>query len=196
MRGRIHAHFTELHHERETIDAKLKTLTRQAPAVTDVDLVDELPMLPGRVHELPERIQAALFAALDIQVLWNAPMRQATFFATITDTTPGITSYLLTHTSDDPAPATAPAGPAAATSDDAGAGLARLPTLRKRRPGSRRVYLAGRHPQPCAAARQPDPLPAVLNSWPLRPRRTAGLRRHPARGRCSRASPAARPPPR
>jgi len=80
MRTRIHAHFTELHHEREQKEAQLKTLPRQAPAGNDIDLADELPMLPARLHELPERIQAALFAALDIQILWNAPMRQATLF--------------------------------------------------------------------------------------------------------------------
>jgi hypothetical protein len=45
-----------------------------------------LPELPGRLDDLPERIQAALFAAFDIQILWNPPLRQATFFATITDT--------------------------------------------------------------------------------------------------------------
>jgi hypothetical protein len=136
MRTRIHAHFTELHHEREQKEAQLKTLPRQAPAGNDIDLADELPMLPARLHELPERIQAALFAALDIQILWNAPMRQATLFATITDTTPGIITDLLARTGDDPDPATAaPAGPGTTvTSNDPVSGLARLPIARKSRP--------------------------------------------------------------
>ena len=127
LRTRIHAHFTDLHHEREDKEAQLKTLTRQAPAVTDVDLADLLPTLPGRFHELPERIQAGLFAALDIQILWNAPMRQATFYATLTDTTPGIITDLLTRACNDPATG----GPAVQgtthTSDDPGSGLARFP---------------------------------------------------------------------
>ena len=143
MRDRIHTQFTHQHHERETIHAQLKTLTSSTPRTDDTDLLDELPELPGRLDELPERIQAQLFAAFDIQVLWNAPMNQATFFATITDTTPATITELLTRAGNDPAstatsPApdistsTAPATtPAPATSTNPVAGLTRLPILRK-----------------------------------------------------------------
>jgi hypothetical protein len=88
-----------------------------------VDLIDELPTLPERLHELPEPIQAALFTAFDIQVLWNAPMKQATFFATITDTIPGIITDLLTRAGNEPDSATAnPTAPSTApTSSDLGA---------------------------------------------------------------------------
>ena len=48
------------------------------PPGADIDLIDLLPMLTSRFHDLPEPIQAELFAALDIQVLWNAPQHQAT----------------------------------------------------------------------------------------------------------------------
>ena len=52
---------------------------------------------------LPPGLQAELFDVFDIQIIWNAPMRQATFRATITDTTPSIVTALLTRASDDPA---------------------------------------------------------------------------------------------
>ena len=60
-------------------------------------------MLTSRLHELPEPIQAELFTALDIQVLWNAPQHQATFFATITDTNISDINALLDRGKDDPA---------------------------------------------------------------------------------------------
>ena len=76
---------------------------------TDPALLDQLPELAGRLDDLPERIQAELFAAFDIQILWNPPMKQATFFATITGTTPGIVAALLDRANDDD-PATATVG--------------------------------------------------------------------------------------
>jgi hypothetical protein len=55
---------------------------------------------------------AELYAAFGIQIIWNAPMRQATFHATITDTTPAIVTALLARAND---PAT---GQPAATASD------------------------------------------------------------------------------
>ena len=148
MRDRIHTQFAHQHHEREAIEAQLKALTSSTPRTDDTDLLDELPELPGRLDELPGRIQAQLFAAFDIQVLWNAPMNQATFFA-ITDTTPAIITELLTRAGNDPAstatsPApdistsTAPATtPAPATSTNPVAGLTRLPICGKPTPITR-----------------------------------------------------------
>ena len=63
-----------LHHEHEATKKQLEQLNRQTPATFDLDLIDDLPILPDRVHELTERIQAEIFAALDIQILWNAPI--------------------------------------------------------------------------------------------------------------------------
>ena len=126
MRKRIHAHFTDLHHQRETIEAQLSALAKDTGRGNDPGLLDELPELAGRLDELPERIQAELFAAFDIQVLWNAPMNQATFFATITDTSPGIITDLLTRASDDPTSAATPA-----TSSNAVAGFTRSPICGK-----------------------------------------------------------------
>jgi hypothetical protein len=74
---------------------------------TDPALLDELPELATRLDELPERLQADLFAAFDIQILWNPPLKQATFFATITDTITGIVAASW------PAPATTTSPPLA-----------------------------------------------------------------------------------
>jgi hypothetical protein len=127
LRARIHAHFTDLHHEHEEKEAQLKALTRQAPAGADIDLIDLLPMLTSRFHELPEPIQAELFTALDIQVLWNAPQHQATFYATITDTNTAVINALLERGKDDPA-TTMPAQPdTALTSNNPGARYSRAP---------------------------------------------------------------------
>ena len=97
----------------------------------DIDLIDLLPLLTSRLHELPQPIQAELFTALDIQVLWNAPMRQATFFATITDTIPGVIDALLARGGNDPA-TTMPTPPATTlTSNNSGARFTRPPICRK-----------------------------------------------------------------
>ncbi len=88
MRARIHAHFTDLHHQRETIEAELEALAGDTGRVNAPDLLDELPELAGCLDDLPEHLQAGLFAAFDIQILWNQPMNQATFNITITDTPP------------------------------------------------------------------------------------------------------------
>ena len=96
--------FTDLYSERKTITGQLDALDRDTGRHgTDPALLDELPELASRLDGLPERIQAELFAAFDIQILWNAPMKQATFFATITDTTPGIVTGLLARAGNDPA---------------------------------------------------------------------------------------------
>ena len=135
MRQRIHAHFTDLHHQRETIEAELNALATGTGRVNDVDLLDELPELTRRLDEVPEHLQAELFAAFNIQVVWNQPMNQVTFHATITDTTPGIITELLTRTGGDPT--SAETGPALtqhpAISSNAASGFTRLPICGKRR---------------------------------------------------------------
>ena len=109
-RARIRQQFVTLCADRETLTAQLEALDKDAGRHgNDPALLDELPELAARLDELPERLQAELFAAFDIQILWNAPMKQATFFATITDTTPGIVAALLDRAIEDPATATATA---------------------------------------------------------------------------------------
>jgi hypothetical protein len=129
MRARIHAHFTDLHHQRETIEAELQALATGTGRADDVDLLDELPELTGHLDDLPEHLQAALFAAFDIQVVWNQPMNQVTFYAAITDTTPGTVTELLALTGGDPASAETGPAPtqAPATSINTASGFTRLP---------------------------------------------------------------------
>ena len=127
MRARIHAHFTDLHHQRETIEAELAALASDTERADDVDLLDELPEIAGHLDELPEHLEAALFAAFDIQVVWNQLMNQVTFHAAITDTTPGTVTELLTLTGGDPT--STETGPAhtPATSSNSASGFTRLP---------------------------------------------------------------------
>ncbi len=132
LRARIYAHFTDLHHDHEAAKTQLQELSQQAPPSFDLDLIDDLPLLPGRVHELPERLQAGIFAALDIQILWNAPMKQATFIATITGTTGSTLDYLLTC-GDDPT-ITGTDAPNTSTTSDYVSGLARHPIVHKSLP--------------------------------------------------------------
>ena len=148
MRKRIHDHFTDLRHQRETIEADLKALASDTGRAYDTDLLDELPELAGHLDELPEHLQAELFAAFDIQVLWNAPMNQAT----ISDTTPGFVTDLLTRADDDPSSAaSARTGTGQSetpvTSSNTVAGLTRLPILRKPTPIVKRQGSAGTWPE-------------------------------------------------
>ena len=111
-RARIRQQFVTLCGERETLTAQLDALDNDhGRHGNDPALLDELPELAARLDELPERLQAELFAAFDIQILWNPPMKQATFFATISDTTPGIITALLDRANDDPATASTTSGP-------------------------------------------------------------------------------------
>ena len=117
-RARIREQFVTLCGDREAITAQLEALDKDsARHGTDPALLDELPELAGRLDELPERLQADLFAAFDIQILWNPPMKQATFFATISDTTPGIITALLDRANDDPATASTASRPHEATTE-------------------------------------------------------------------------------
>jgi hypothetical protein len=43
MRARIHAHFTDLHHQCEAIEAELAALASDTERADDIDLLDELP---------------------------------------------------------------------------------------------------------------------------------------------------------
>jgi hypothetical protein len=65
-------------------------------------MVGLLPEVTADLAALPPALQAELFEVFDIQIIWNAPMRQATFRATITDTSPAIVTALLARASDDP----------------------------------------------------------------------------------------------
>src|ERR1035438_869532 len=115
MRARCSQRFTELHTERETIETQITTLDN-APARDDhAELLDAIPLLAGNLGQLPERIQAALYQAFDIQLLYRKDMHQVTIWATITGSTPDAVAAIINDASHDPAPATtspAPAQPA------------------------------------------------------------------------------------
>ncbi len=94
MRARITDRFAELHHQREQAQAQLDTLHASVPKAADPTLLDELP-LPGDILPgLDPALKARLFAAFDLQILWNKPSKQATVYAEITEATlralPGI----------------------------------------------------------------------------------------------------------
>jgi len=50
-------------------------------------MLDELPMPGDIVPGLPPDLEAQLFAAFDLHILWNKPGQQATVHAEITDAT-------------------------------------------------------------------------------------------------------------
>jgi hypothetical protein len=94
MRTRIRGRFTELHTERQHIQAQLDALTQTVPKAADVTLLDELPMAGDILPGLTPELKAGLFQAFDLQVLWNKPGRQVTVFVEVTEATlwalPGI----------------------------------------------------------------------------------------------------------
>jgi hypothetical protein len=94
LRARIRARFADLHHQREQLENQLKALDKTAPAAADPTLLDQLPLAGDILPGLPPALKARLFAAFDIEVLWNKPGQQATVHAEITENTlkalPGI----------------------------------------------------------------------------------------------------------
>jgi len=101
-RRRIRADYTRLHDERTGITTQLTGLDAGEPPAPAPDLVSLLPETTTDLTALPPGLQAELLDVFDIQIIWNAPMRQATFRATITDTTPGIITALFARASNDP----------------------------------------------------------------------------------------------
>ncbi len=87
MRARIRDRFTELHHERQQLQAQLDALAQTTPRAADTSLLEELPpvgdILPGPSPQLKARLPAAF----GIEILWSKTASQATVFAEITDAT-------------------------------------------------------------------------------------------------------------
>ena len=139
-RRRIRADYATLHGERKDIQTQLDDLAADATPVPAPDLVRLLPEVTADLAALPPARQAELFEVFDIQIIWNAPMRQATFRATITDTTPGIVTALLARAGNDPA-SQAAATPATSTDTSAAPlqGSLHIPMLPKTLPISRGV---------------------------------------------------------
>ena len=109
MRSRCSQRYTELHAEREAIETQI-TAIDNAPARDDhAELLDALPLLSGNLSRFPERIQAALYHAFDLQLLYNKDMHQVTIWATITSSTPHAVAAIISDASH-PAPATTTPG--------------------------------------------------------------------------------------
>ncbi len=87
MRARIRDRFAQLHHDREQAEAQLATLAKTTPKAADPTLLDQLPLAGDILPRLSPELKAGLFAAFDLQVLWNKPGQQATVFAEITEAT-------------------------------------------------------------------------------------------------------------
>jgi hypothetical protein len=62
---------------RETTQAKLDALTKAGAQTIHTHLLDKIPQLAASLGRLPERIQAALFQAFDIQCLYKDDMNQS-----------------------------------------------------------------------------------------------------------------------
>ncbi len=115
MRARCYERFAELQAERETTQAQLADLDHTPARDDDTTLLDDIPLLARSTDLNPERIQAALYQAFDIQALYKPGMDQVTIFATITTSTPQAVAALIADAGNDPASATpdpAPATPA------------------------------------------------------------------------------------
>jgi hypothetical protein len=88
LRTRIIERFTELEADRTAINQQLAALTKAPAFLEDPGLLDALPTLGGILTDAPQRLQAQLFAALDLQLIYKKDTHQVTIYATITPATP------------------------------------------------------------------------------------------------------------
>ena len=110
LRSRILARFTELEAERTQIGDRLAALGRTNDREQDPSLLDALPLLGDMISESPGRIQALLFQAFGLELIYNKEDHQVTIYATITPSTPDALAHIIA-TSEPPAAASAsPAG--------------------------------------------------------------------------------------
>jgi site-specific DNA recombinase len=104
LRTRILARFTELEEERAKIDTQLADLAKTSRNDASPELLDTLPLLGDILAGAPTRLQAALYQAFSIELLYNTDMHLVTIWATITATTPRTLAAII-NDSEDPAPA-------------------------------------------------------------------------------------------
>ena len=106
LRTRIIARFTELETERTQINDRLAALDRATGQEDEPGLLDALPMLGDALPGLPAAIQARLFAAFGLELIYNKHDHQVTIYATITPATPAALVEIIASSE----PPTAPAG--------------------------------------------------------------------------------------
>jgi hypothetical protein len=94
MRQRITGQFTDRYNQARDLQAQLDDIPAAQPPADDPSLLDELPYAAAALADAPEHIKAKLYAAFGIQVLYRAHKNQATIWATITNSTPGIVAAL------------------------------------------------------------------------------------------------------
>jgi hypothetical protein len=98
LRDRITEQYGQRHAEHAALTAELQALTTPSPGdagTADPALLDELPYAPGLLNQAPAAIRQAIYAAFDIHCLYRHDQDQATIWATITSTTPGIIQALI-----------------------------------------------------------------------------------------------------
>jgi hypothetical protein len=88
LRTRIITRFTELETERTQINDRLAILARTTTQHDDPSLLDGLPLLGDALASAPSRLQAQLFQAFGLELIYNKQMHQVTIYATITPSTP------------------------------------------------------------------------------------------------------------
>jgi hypothetical protein len=95
MRARIRDRFAELHTQRTEAETRLAALAAAKPRAADPAILDELPYCEDILNGLPPALKARLFAAIDLNILWNKAGGQVTVYATITDATLAFLADLL-----------------------------------------------------------------------------------------------------
>jgi site-specific DNA recombinase len=106
LRSRIIARFGELETERAQIGDRLAALDRATSQRDEPGLLDALPLLGDALAEMPASIQARLFAAFGLEMIYNKQDHQVTIYTTITPSTPHALAGII---ADSEPPAT-PAG--------------------------------------------------------------------------------------
>jgi len=106
LRSRIIARFTELETERTEINERLAALERATGQEDEPGLLDALPLLGDALPSLPAAIQARLFAAFGLELIYNKQDHQVTIYATITPATPDTLADIIANSE----PAAAPDG--------------------------------------------------------------------------------------
>jgi site-specific DNA recombinase len=88
LRSRIIARFTELEAERTEVNERLAALDRATGQQDEPGLLDALPLLGDALPSLPTALQARLFAAFGLELIYNKHDHQVTIYATITPASP------------------------------------------------------------------------------------------------------------
>jgi hypothetical protein len=88
LRTRIIARFGELEDERTQINDRLTALDRATGQDDEPGLLDALPILGDILTGAPASLQARLFAAFGLELIYNKDDHQVSIYATITPSTP------------------------------------------------------------------------------------------------------------